>query len=490
MMGGGALYHEHPLRILRYSAKNIWLLVFPLLRGIHAFTLDVDKVYSWIKGAWFDILVLGAIMLFGYIRWYFSWITVTEESVIHTEGVFIRIKKAIPYKNISTVTVERSFYLRPFGGMRLYCNTSAGVYQSSDMIIMVTKRVCDEILKNVPEVRTDTKPVYRQNTAMSSVLLFSVFFSSSFSGAVYLAALFFKGGDIVQDMISVPLSRITEETAKLSDKLIVKIPAAAIGIGLFFLITWFISFMLNLVRYSKFFIESDRNTIEVSCGTFTRRNFRINIKHINYTDLRQNLVMKLLRAVAVNINCAGYGAAEKSFPLLTPMKKEKNLGGASEIIGAGSGAKNDFRPRYTSFWQYIWLPTITAALVPTASHIIERFVPGYSEFSLFAVIMVEIPLVWTIAVRTVALLTSGITAYDNKIMIKYCKGIGFHTIVADRSRLVKINVTQTPFQRISKKTTIGFYFNGEGQHGHYVKAITLDDAEKIMTLLDYSLTNL
>ena len=33
-------YSEHPLRILRYSIKNIWLLVFPLLRGINAVWTD------------------------------------------------------------------------------------------------------------------------------------------------------------------------------------------------------------------------------------------------------------------------------------------------------------------------------------------------------------------------------------------------------------------------------------------------------------------
>ena len=27
-------YHEHPIKILRYSAKNLWLLIFPLLRSL------------------------------------------------------------------------------------------------------------------------------------------------------------------------------------------------------------------------------------------------------------------------------------------------------------------------------------------------------------------------------------------------------------------------------------------------------------------------
>ena len=46
-----AVYHEHPVRIIKYSAKNIWLLIFPLLRGINAIRLDRDRMYEWLRGA-------------------------------------------------------------------------------------------------------------------------------------------------------------------------------------------------------------------------------------------------------------------------------------------------------------------------------------------------------------------------------------------------------------------------------------------------------
>lgn len=470
------MYHEHPLRILRYSVKNIWLLVFPLIRGINAFTPDADSIYRWLKGAWLDILVLGIILLFGYIRWHFSRITVSGNAFMHTQGVFVKLKKTVPCSNISTITIERSFYLRPFGGMRLYCDTSAGSSDSPDIAVMVTKRVCTEILSRIPSVRAEYNKYCRQHMAMISVFLFSVFFSSSLSGAIYVAALFFKGGDIVQDMISMPLSRITEETSKLTERLIVRIPAAAVGIGIFFIAMWFVSFLLNFVRYSGFTVESDMNTAEVNCGVFTRRRFLINTKYINYIDLRQNLIMKLFGAVAVNIECAGYGSAKKSFPVLVPMKKENKI--------IDKTAESNFRPSLTSFWQYIWQPSIAALLIPPASYILERFVAGYSEFSLFILIMTEIPALWMIAVKITALITSRICISSSELVIRYSKGICFHTIIADKSRLVKTDITQTPFQRLSKKCNVGFFFHGEKRRRHYVKAVSLSDAEKIMELLD------
>lgn len=479
------MYHEHPLRILRYSAKNIWLLIFPLIRGVNAAKLDVDKLYSWLKGAWFDIAVIGAIILFGLVRWYFSRITVTDDAIIHTDGVFVKIRKLIPYGRISSVTVEHSFYLRPFGGRRVYIDTSAGILSSNDMKLMVNRRVCAEIMNRVPKVKAGSGVSYRHKPKIISVLLFSVFFSSSFSGAVYVAAFFFKGGDIARDIISVSFGKITEETSKLSRLLIEKIPAAAILIGAFFLATWFLSFILNMLRYSGFMIKSDSDRIEAVYGTFTRRRFSINSKQINYTDLRQNLIMKLFKAVTVNISCAGYGASKRQLPVIFPIKKQKDLSGGLEKLGVCSGSKNEFRPRFTSIWQYVWAPVISAALIYPAAGVIPAFFPKFSDLAYFTMIMGEIPALWMILVKLAAVFTSGISVYEDKIMIRYSRGFDFHTVVGERSRLVKMSVTQTVFQRLFKKCTVSLYFTGEQSQRHFVKAIRTRDAEKIAVLLGY-----
>ena len=76
---------EHPLKILRYSAKNIWLLIFPLIRGVYTYKFDKDWFYSWVSGAWFDIAVLAAIILVGLVRWLFSRIYLTEEELVHRD---------------------------------------------------------------------------------------------------------------------------------------------------------------------------------------------------------------------------------------------------------------------------------------------------------------------------------------------------------------------------------------------------------------------
>ena len=82
--------HEHPLRILRYSARNIWLLIFPLLRGLSILQMDAQRLYEWARGAWQDIAVIGLIIVFGFVRWYFARVTISDRYITQRGGVIIR----------------------------------------------------------------------------------------------------------------------------------------------------------------------------------------------------------------------------------------------------------------------------------------------------------------------------------------------------------------------------------------------------------------
>ncbi|HNZ98170.1 PH domain-containing protein [Ruminococcus sp.] len=302
---------EHPLKILKYSAKNIWLLIFPLLRGIYTYHFDKNWFYSWVQGAWFDIAVLGAIIIFGFTRWAFSRIDFTEDELVHRDGVFVRVNTYIPFRNISSVTVERPIYMAPLGAMRFRCDTRAGIFKTVDLKLLVSNKTRRKIMEHMIDVDEKKKIEGIPQPKALSILLFSVFFSSGFSGTVYLATFFFKGGDIAYDIISRSLNIITLETAKITEKLVLKIPTAAIFIGVFFIASWFLSFLVNVFRYGKFNIECDKNCMKVGYGIIDRKEYRIKNSHINYTDLRQNLIMKLMGAVAVNISCAGYGSSKK-----------------------------------------------------------------------------------------------------------------------------------------------------------------------------------
>ena len=481
------MYHEHPLKILKYSAKNIWLLVFPLIRGIYTYHFDKNWLYSWVKGAWFDIAVLGAILLFGFVRWYFSRIDFTAFELVHRDGVFLRVNTYIPFRNISSVTVERPLFMAPFRASKFRCDTRAGIFRTVDMKLVVGQKTLDAIMLRMPDVDEvkKIKGIPQPNTL--SVILFSVFFSSGFSGTVYLATFFMKGGDIAYNIIKRSLDILTEGTAKITDKLVMKIPTAAVFIGVFFISSWLLSFIVNLFRYGRFSIDCDQNCMKVRYGIIERKEYRIKNSHINYTDLRQNLIMKALGAVAVNISCAGYGSSKNRLPVLLPVKPEKSLGKNLQAIGVYSGIKNNYDVPAGGIISYLMIPLIAAALIIPSHDWFARLFPRIEELSLFIAVMLEIPAVWFVIVKFVALMTSGVALYDDKIMIRCSNWTRFHSVVSEREKIVKLELEQNMLQRLSGRCALSIWFGGEEHKRYKIKAMNVSDVRKIADILGYKI---
>ena len=486
------MYHEHPLRILKYSAKNIWLLIFPFLRGLRTYHFSKDFFYSWIQGAWKDILVLGVIVIFGFIRWFFSRIEISDDMLIHHDGVFIKLETYIPFENVSCATVENPLHFAVFGAKRLSCDTRAGIYKAVDIRLLVNEKVCDEVMKHIPDVEDKKSSSDLKRPSALSLLLFSVFFSSGFSGTVYVAMFFFKGGDIAHDIISMSLNTLTKETAKLTDKLLLKIPSVALMIGVFFLGSWFVSFIVNLLRYARFRLESDDDCVKISYGIVNHIDYRIKLAHINYTDIRQNLIMKLFGAVTVNISCAGYGAAKNRMPVLVPVRREKNIGKGFESIGVRSGLDTRFRARKAGAGSYLLPPVIAAIVVIPLYHLsrdaVNSFFPKLTELFHFAAVMAEIPLVWLVIVKIAALLTSGISFHDDMIMIRCSKWNSFHTVIGNVGKVAKVEIEQNLLQKMSKRCAVSIWFGSEEYKRFKVKAMNEEEAIKIAEKLGYEIT--
>lgn len=480
---------EHPLKILRYSIKNIWLLIFPFLRGIYTYHFDKNWFYSWVKGAWFDIAVLGIILVFGFIRWIFSRIDFTEDEIVRRDGVFIRVNTYIPYKNVSSVTVERPIYLAPFRAMRFRCDTRAGIFKTVDLKLLISRKTMLAIMRHMPNVDEEYKIKGIPQPTSLSVLLFSIFFSSGFSGTVYLATFFFKGGDIAYDIIGRSLNILTAETAKINDRLVLKIPTAAIFIGVFFIASWFLSFVVNVFRYGRFMVECDKDCMKVRYGIIDHKEYRIKTSHINYTDLRQNLIMKFIGAVAVHISCAGYGASKNRLPVLLPVKLEKSLGKNLQVIGIYSGIKNEYSAQPAGIGSYLLNPLIFGALIIPLHDMIAKLFPRFAELSFFVAVMLEIPTIWFIIVKFVALMTSGVAFYDDKIMIRCATWTSFHTVVSELDKIVKIELVQSYLQVFSGRCSMSIWFEGEEHKRFKIKAMKVEEVKKIEKIIGYKISH-
>ena len=102
------------------------------------------------------------------------------------------------------------------------------------------------------------------------------------------------------------------------------IPRLAITIGILILSAWLISFIGNLLRYSRFRFYADRKAFSVHRGLISPYRYRLRRGAVNYIDIRQNLMMKLLHLMSVHISCPGYGNQKNELPVLMPLLQKSH----------------------------------------------------------------------------------------------------------------------------------------------------------------------
>ena len=153
-------------------------------KQIHGFKLSPEAVLNWLHGTWFDLLILAIILGYGFCIWFFRKFTV-EDGQLYVQDSFIFTRKRImPVKNLSALTIEHALFLRPFHASYLYADTASGLLNSTDIKLLIRKKDEPLFLSALPRLRQGKRHHYERKVRLWKILLFSVIFSSSFSGAL------------------------------------------------------------------------------------------------------------------------------------------------------------------------------------------------------------------------------------------------------------------------------------------------------------------
>ena len=273
---GEAVYREHPIKILRYSAKNLWLLIFPLLRSLRFYPFSLQKLIDWGAGAWFDLLVALLILGIGTLRWHACTYYFDEVSIRSQSGILLRRGTEIPLERIASTVEEHPFYLRPLRAACLQISTAAGAVPEADMHLTLYLRDLHRLRQHIPVLQNGSTGAVAYHTPAWRMLLFSALFSSSFSGAIYIATICFQGGRITSDLVKqFQAQQILEDATDRASTAFHGVPRIAITIGIVILALWLISFGRNLLRYGRFRIRIGSEYVSVHSGILTRRRYHL-----------------------------------------------------------------------------------------------------------------------------------------------------------------------------------------------------------------------
>lgn len=453
---------EHPLRILRYCTKYLWLLIFPILRGAYHFATKED-VFAWVRGTWFDLLILFLIAGFGFLMWFFRRFTIENGQLYVQDGVIVTRRRYLPLQNLSAMTIEYPLFLRPIGAAYVYADTASGLLQATDIKLMIRRRDEEMFLKAIPHTREGKRTHYHHRGGVWRVLLFSMIFSSGLSGAVYFALFWFQSGRIARDLIEE--FRLTERLNIVSEELAKKlmgIPPAAVTIGILILSMWLVSFIRNVLRYGGFELHSDQHTVSIRSGLVNRRYITLVNRKINFVDLRQNLLTKLCRIFSLAVNIPGYGNQQGSIPVCMPILTAKEIGETMPMLFPGLQISHrTMKPPWHSWYGYICMPLYAGLAVYPVMQYARGLFPRFADIINFLALMLYIPIIWKLIIQVVAFLTTGLSITEGRICVRYCEWTTFHTVIADTDCIVKVRIHRHIWQRWSGKCHVLLYFQSE-----------------------------
>lgn len=472
--------HSHPINIFEHTSKFLVLLVFPVLRALF---YSGWNLAGWLSGAWFDILVIIVIILLGVLGWYKYVYFLADDGIYIKKGYLIIKQRFIPYRKLSMVSVIEPFYLMPFHAVKITADTDGGNSRSPDFNITIKKSELAELKSRVQRPfanPNDIKRVYKPKNLYIAIL--SLVVSNSLAGAVLVSTFISGMGKVLgQEVETLLVGKLNE----LAQKLAFGLPPIAAYTALVVLGGWAISFLINLVRHLRFCVTRKGNSLNISGGLITRREYLVTVKRVNLVELKQSVITKLVGLYTVLIHCSGYGKGKDEHSVLMPAGSRRDiLQNIRLILPEMAVEKPTVRPKL-KFLSRFMIPPLTAIGVTVAAWVLSvHFFPLLQEILFFFFIMALIPCIWYLSVKIISYLHTGVAESDESYTFCYTYAYSIKTVSVAKRRIIKLTVRRSLFQVMSGCCDLVVLTYSEGMKRHVIPNLEFNEARRIMKLID------
>ena len=479
---------QHPLAIVYAFSRYIILLLLPLLRSLTLFTSDF---YTWLEGVWLDVLVLLAIIIFGTLRWNCVRFRVDADWVDIRSGIFIARRRRIRYSDISSVIIEHIWYLRPVKAVRVRVETDAGNNGAPDIQLLLRREDALRIQHRLSaHLRQEQIMVRRYEPSGWYVGILSLITSDSLTGVLFLSTFISQSGKILGEEAE---DRLITQLTRLMQLLAFWLPPIAAIIACTILGGWLIDFIVNLVRHLGFRATRRGGELYVRCGIVTVREYTLSAERVSFLQLRQSFTTRLIGYYAGLINCTGYGKGKNEQSVLLPTVGEDDLRRSlTLILPELRPVGNDWRPPLKTLWRIVWPPLLACLIAGFTWRTALRWLPSLRDLVLFLGIMVMIPAVWWLMVRTLSFFHTGIGVRKNTggqpdtFTFRCTSGYRVFTVVCRADKIAKVRVTQNIFQRHNKCGDVRVWLRSERKRSFLIPNLSIKDIERFLKALEDS----
>lgn len=461
----------HPINIVENISSRFWILLLPLVRGLFA---SREGLVAWVGGVWFDLLVLGALFGFAFLKWWLTGYELEEDRITVASGIFVRQKFSVPYNRFACVSVTLPFYYRPLRIARLDADSNAGATWKYDFSLTLSLRAAEEVLGRAKRgigPSDKKRRLYRSGSLYVALLAFIS--SKTITGVVFAAVFIVQAGRILGNEFE---EYFLQTLTGIAKDLAFGIPPAAVFLALIVILGWVVSFLLNLSRSYRFTVARSGNSLQIRSGWLSKFRRQLNVEKVNLIESRQSMVTRFFGVQSLFIHCAGYGKKRNELAVLFPAANRKKTTEIIErIVPEWYFTERTVYPKKGKILRFIWPAALLFLAVILLAYVLAVLFPFFSTLIWSLAGMLELPVLWWLAVRVVSFFHTGVSKHGNVYTLRFSRGYGFHTIAVRQERIVQVTVRQTAWQRFTGTCGVAVYTWSEGKKKHLVPALPLEE---------------
>lgn len=466
---------QHPIKLFSYTTRYFWLLIIPIIRSLYSLTLSVDGLKTWLHGTWLDLIVIAAIMMFAWLRWVSVSFRFNQERIIVKKGLFAVTEDTVYYSEISTLSIKQNLIYKMFRACKVYIATNAGIFDKADITLIMKTSDADRLYASMKRSRVKSMN-YSVSPNKLRLIVFSFISSSTLSGAAVSLAFIVETWQVFDREAEAKL--ILDTLSEVANRMAIIIPPIAAGISAVIIAGWLISFITNIFYFWDYILTKCSDSIYIKSGLAAKNRHIISLNRVNYIDLKQSFLAKLLKISSLHCHCSGYGSTGRSeLSVVMPITAKKEISGTfSEVFPEYPKPKTDIRSDIKSYKGFYTAPVIMSCVPLGLFLSVKYFLPQWYSVAATAALIAEIPAVWLAVVRTLSLFTTGMGSSENHLIMRYSKFYAFHTVIAPKDKITKVVIRQTIFQHFNGTCTALIYTASDSTARHRVYGLGLNKA--------------
>lgn len=473
---------QHPVIILSYMAKYLWLMLIPLAKYLIATRFDIQ---GWVKANWIDILTISFIFVYAFARWLFVYYETCEDCIIARTGFFGINKTQVYFSQMSSMSLSQGYFFRMIKACSVYIDTDAKSVSAVDIKLDLTEKRAFELYKTASK-KAYCNPKYTFKAGKRDLVAFSFLFSSALSGVALVLTAMYQAYRVVGREAEEEIIR-SVNTRIESLPILASVPKYILLAGGLIAGGWLISFIANLVRHWNFSCRRCGELLLIRSGVISRRRHIIARKSINYFDFSQSLLMKLFKVCSVSVSCTGYGKRRKEISAVIPITtSEKAADSLKFLMPDMPKERRDVYSDRRDISKFISVPLAMCLIPPGVWFALNHYFPYLRLFNDWerefdmVMIIAMIPLLWRTAVRFAAVFTTYIGLDSESCTLSYCSAYKFHKVIMERDKISQIQISQHPMQKINGSCTIIVFTKSETIKMHCIRCLNYKKVTELL----------